>query len=356
MTELTARDVQDAAANLEPVAARTPALSALSLDQAAGWPVVCKAESLQRTGSFKFRGAYHHASSLPAKERARGLVGASSGNHAQALALAGRLLEVPATVVIPADAPAPKVEGIRALGGRVVTYHRDSENRDALVAEIAARDGLAVVPSANSRHIMAGAGTAALELLTDHPEIETLVVPVGGGLAAGTAALELLTDHPEIETLVVPVGGGLAAGTATIAKHLYPGIKVIGVEPEEGADTLLSMRCGQRIALPEVPATIADGLGHTSPSPMTWAVNSRLLDAVVTVTDLDITTAMAFAFRHLKVVAEPSGACVLAAVLAGHVPHESGMIGVVISGGGVDLPTFHRLISQATHRKEPLRV
>ncbi|MCX4573460.1 threonine/serine dehydratase [Streptomyces sp. NBC_01571] len=330
MTELTARDVQDAAANLEPVAARTPALSALSLDQAAGWPVVCKAESLQRTGSFKFRGAYHHASSLPAKERARGLVGASSGNHAQALALAGRLLEVPATVVIPADAPAPKVEGIRALGGRVVTYHRDSENRDALVAEIAARDGLAVVPSANSRHIMAGAGTAALELLTDHPEIETLVVPVGGG--------------------------GLAAGTATIAKHLYPGIKVIGVEPEEGADTLLSMRCGQRIALPEVPATIADGLGHTSPSPMTWAVNSRLLDAVVTVTDLDITTAMAFAFRHLKVVAEPSGACVLAAVLAGHVPHESGMIGVVISGGGVDLPTFHRLISQATHRKEPLRV
>ncbi|MGW6308265.1 threonine ammonia-lyase [Streptomyces niveus] len=327
MTELTARDVEDAAANLAPVAARTPALSALSLDQAAGWPVVCKAESLQRTGSFKFRGAYHHASSLTPAERTRGLIGASSGNHAQALALAGRLLEVPATVVIPADAPTPKVEGIRALGGRVVTYRRDSENRDALVAEIAARDGLAVVPSANSRHIMAGAGTAALELLTDHPEIETLVVPVGGG--------------------------GLAAGTATIAKHLHPGIKVIGVEPQEGADTLLSLRCGQRIALPDVPATIADGLGHNSPSPLTWAVNSQLLDTVVTVTDHDITTAMAFAFRHLKVVAEPSGACALAAVLAGLVPHESGMIGVVISGGGVDWPTFHRLISQSTHRKEP---
>ncbi|WP_328582647.1 threonine/serine dehydratase [Streptomyces sp. NBC_00370] len=329
MTELTARDVEDAAANLAPVAARTPALSALSLDQAAGWPVVCKAESLQRTGSFKFRGAYHHASSLPKAERAGGLIGASSGNHAQALALAGRLLEVPATVVIPADAPAPKVEGIRALGGNVVTYRRDSENRDALVSEIAARDGLAVVPSANSRHVMAGAGAAALELLTDHPEIETLVVPVGGG--------------------------GLAAGTATIAKHLHPGIKVIGVEPQEGADTLLSLRCGQRIALPDVPATIADGLGHNSPSPLTWAVNSRLLDAVVTVTDRDITTAMAFAFRHLKVVAEPSGACALAAVLAGLVPHESGMIGVVISGGGVDLPTFHRLISQSAHRKEPSR-
>ncbi|OQD51946.1 hypothetical protein BM536_037085 [Streptomyces phaeoluteigriseus] len=329
MTELTARDVQDAAANLEPVAARTPALTALSLDQTAGWPVVCKAESLQRTGSFKFRGAYHHASSLPAKERVGGLIGASSGNHAQALALAGRLLEVPATVVIPADAPAPKVEGVRALGGQVVTYRRGSEDRDALVADIAARDGLAVVPSANSLHVMAGAGTAALELLTEHPEIETLVVPVGGG--------------------------GLAAGSATIAKHLNPGIKVIGVEPEDGADTLLSMRCGQRIALPETPSTIADGLGHTSPSPLTWAVNSRLLDTVVTVTDQDITIAMAFAFRHLKVVAEPSGACALAAVLAGHVPHESGTIGVVISGGGVDLPTFHRLISQPSHRKDHAR-
>ncbi|MFE7565558.1 pyridoxal-phosphate dependent enzyme [Streptomyces sp. NPDC057539] len=132
--------------------------------------------------------------------------------------------------------PTPKVEGIRALGGRVVTYRRDSENRDALVAEIAARDGLAVVPSANSRHIMAGAGTAALELLTDHPEIETLVVPVGSG--------------------------GLAAATA---KRLHPGIKAIGVEPQEGADTLLSLRCGQRIALPDVPATIPNGLGHSSP-------------------------------------------------------------------------------------------
>nr|WSW64569.1 threonine/serine dehydratase [Streptomyces sp. NBC_00998] len=327
MTELTARDVQDAAANLEPVAARTPALTALSLDQAAGWPVVCKAESLQRTGSFKFRGAYHHASSLPAKERGPGLIGASSGNHAQALALAGKLLEVPATVVIPADAPAPKVEGVRALGGRVVTYRRSYDDRDALVADIAARDSLAVVPSAGSRHVMAGAGTVALELLTEHPEIETLVIPVGGG--------------------------GLAAGSATIAKHLHPGIKVVGVEPEDGADTLLSMRCGQRIALPEAPSTIADGLGHTSPSPLTWAVNSRLLDGIVTVTDQDITTAMAFAFRHLKVVAEPSGACALAAVLSGRVPHESGTIGVVISGGGVDWPTFHRLISQPAHRKDP---
>lgn len=326
MTDLTARNVQEAAANLQPVAARTPALSALSLDQAAGWPVVRKAESLQRNGSFKFRGAYHHASSPSTTERAHGLIGASSGNHAQALALTGRLLAVPATVVIPADAQAPKGEGIRALGGRVVTYRQDSDNRDALVAEIAARDGLAVVPSANSRHVMAGAGTAALELLTDHPEIETLVVPIGGR--------------------------GLAAGTASIAKHLNPGMKVIGVEPQEGADTLLSMRCGQRIALPEVPVTIADGLGHTSPSPLAWAVNSRRLDTVVTVSDKDITGPMAFAFRHLKVVADHSGACALAAVL---IPHESGMIGVVISGGGVDLPTFHRLISQATRRKEPAR-
>ncbi|MFJ3905676.1 threonine/serine dehydratase [Streptomyces sp. NPDC090025] len=329
MTGLDARDIEEAAARLEPVATRTPALTALSLDQAAGWPVVCKAENLQRTGSFKFRGAYHHAASLTARERANGLIGASSGNHAQALALAGRLLEVPATVVIPDDAPVPKLEGVRALGGKVVTYRRGIDDRDGLVAERADREGLAVVPSANSRRIMAGAGTAALELLADHPEIETLVVPVGGG--------------------------GLAAGSAVIAKHVSPGIRVYGVEPEGGADTLLSLRCGQRIALPEPPVTIADGLGHSCPAPLTWAVNSRLLDGVVTVTDRDITAAMAFAFRHLKLVVEPSGACALAAILSGLVPHESGTIGVVISGGGVDLPTFHRLITATPQRKEPAR-
>ncbi|MEV8340014.1 pyridoxal-phosphate dependent enzyme [Streptomyces niveus] len=163
-------------------------------------------------------------------------------------------------------------------------------------------DGLAVVPSANSRHIMAGAGTAALELLTDHPEIETLVVPVGGG--------------------------GLAAATA---KHLHTGIKAIGVDPQEGADTLLSLRCGQRIALPDTPATITNGLGHSSPSPLTWAVNSQLLNTVVTVTDNDITTAMAFAFRHLKVVAEPSGAR----------PRFT---------AGQDVPTHPRSLKRTRHR------
>ncbi|MDV5142875.1 pyridoxal-phosphate dependent enzyme [Streptomyces sp. SBC-4] len=229
--------------------------------------------------------------------------------------------------VIPADAPAPKLEGVRALGAKVVTYRRGADDRDALVTERAEREGLAVVPSANSRHIMAGAGTAALELLTDHPEIETLVVPVGGG--------------------------GPAAGSAVIAKYLNPGIRVYGVESEEGADTLLSLRCGQRIALPEAPSTIADGLGHASPAPMTWAVNSRRLDGIVTVSDRDIIAAMAFAFRHLKIVAEPSGAVALAAVLTGAVPHESGTIGIMISGGGVDLPTFHRLISATPHRKAP---
>lgn len=233
-------------------------------------------------------------------------------------------------MVIPADAPAPKLEGVRALGGKVVTYRRGADDRDALVTERAEREGLAVVPSANSRHIMAGAGTAALELLTDHPEIETLVVPVGGG--------------------------GLAAGSAVIAQHLNPGIRVYGVEPEEGADTLLSLRCGQRIALPEAPSTIADGLGHTSPAPMTWAVNSQRLEGIVTVTDRDITAAMAFAFRHLKIVVEPSGAVALAAVLTGAVPHESGTIGIMISGGGVDVPTFHRLMSATPHRKAAAHV
>lgn len=328
MNELTARAIEQAGARLHPVAVRTPALSSsLSLYQAAGWPVIVKAEGLQRTGSFKFRGAYNHAASLPAAERAPGLIGASSGNHAQALALAGQLLEVPVTVVIPDDAPAPKVEGVRTLGAEVVTYPRDGGNRDALVAELAHERRLAIVPSANSLRVMAGAGTVALELLTDHPEITTLVVPVGGG--------------------------GLAAGSAVIAKHLIPGIRVYGVEPENAADTMLSMRCDQRIALPDTPMTIADGLGHTSPAPLAWSINSQHLDGVVTVTDDDIKHAMAVAFRHLKVVAEPSGAVGLAAVLAGQVPHESGTIGVVISGGNVDPATFHRLIQTIPLRKEP---
>lgn len=322
-------DVLTAAALLDGIAVRTPNVASPALDDITGLRVLCKAENLQRTGSFKFRGAYHHATSIPHKERARGIVGASSGNHAQALALAGRILGVPATVVIPADAPNTKLEGAYALGAQVITYDRSREDRDAVVAEIAEKHGMNIIPSANSAQVMAGAGTAALELLTDHPHLTTLLVPVGGG--------------------------GLAAGTAVIAKHLSPGIRVVGVEPHAGADTLASLRAGHRVTLDQVPQTVADGLGHTIPSELPWQVNAMLLDDVVTVTDPDITFAMEYAFRHLKCVVEPSGAVALAALLAHRLPKADGEVGVMISGGGVDLPMFHDLTSSAANRKEAPR-
>ncbi|MBT2539781.1 threonine/serine dehydratase [Streptomyces sp. ISL-44] len=314
MTLLDYTRVEAAARTLEGIAVRTPAITSRALDATVGFPVLCKAENLQHTGSFKFRGAYSHTANLSEAVRARGIIGASSGNHAQALALTAQILNIPATVVIPDDAPRAKAQGARALGARIIRYQRTHQDRDAIVTKLAERDGLAIVPSANSADVMAGAGTAALELLTDHPNITTLLVPVGGG--------------------------GLAAGTAVIAKHLNPHIQVIGVEPWSATDTLQSLRTGTRVTLPTAPRTIADGLGHITPAELPFAVNNRLLDDIVTVTDHDITEAMGYAFRHLKVVAEPSGACALAALLAGQITHTDGTIGVVISGGGVDLTGF----------------
>ncbi|WP_327258093.1 threonine ammonia-lyase [Streptomyces sp. NBC_01244] len=316
---ITPDDVVEASRALRGIAVRTPHISVPALNEAAGATVIVKAENMQRTGSFKFRGAYHHAASLPADARQRGIIGASSGNHAQALALAGRLLDAPTMVVIPSDAPRAKVEGAVALGADVVLYDRRFGDRDALVADLAEQHGLTIIPSANSPLVMAGAGTAAMELIADHPEITTLVVPVGGG--------------------------GLAAGTAVIAKDLRPEIRVVGVEPRSAADTLASLRAGRRVSLAEVPSTVADGLGHTTPSELPWQVNSLLLDDVVTVADHDITSAMGYAFQHLKCVAEPSGAVALAAVLAHRLDLAGQTVGVVVSGGGVDLRMFHDLTS-----------
>jgi threonine dehydratase len=308
---------------------RTPALSLPQLAEAAGRPVVCKAENLQHTGSFKARGALHHLLQLTPDERAKGVIGGSSGNHAQALAWAGRALGIAVTVVIPHDSPAVKREGCAALDARILTYNRATEDRDAIVAGVAARDGLAVVPSADSRHVIAGAATAAMELLDDHPELRLLVVPVGGG--------------------------GLAAGTALAAHQRADSVAVIGVEPQAGRDTELSLQAGHRVRLPAVPTTIADGLGHTIPAELPWAINRHLLSAVVTVTDDQISAAMRFAAQHLKLVLEPSGAVALAAVLAGRIPAGSEPAGVILSGGGVDLPHFLRLTNTIPAREDPVR-
>jgi len=243
------------------------------------------------------------------------VVGASSGNHAQALALAGRLLAVPVTVVVPRDAPDAKVNGARSLGARIVRYDRHLDDRDAITGALAAEHGYSIVPSADDRSVMAGAGTATLELLRQAPGLSVILVPVGGG--------------------------GLAAGTAVAAKAISRGITVIGVEPGTGADTAASLRAGHLITLPAVPDTIADGLRHTSPAPLPWEVNKVLLDDVVTVADDDIAQAMRWAFDYLKIVVEPSGAAGLAALAGtGLAP---GPAGVIVSGGSVDYRTYQAL-------------
>ncbi|WP_433259479.1 threonine ammonia-lyase (plasmid) [Streptosporangium sp. CA-135522] len=313
-------DIRTAAARLAGHTARTPVLAAPALDELCGAPVVCKAENLQRTGSFKLRGALNHVLSLTAAERAGGVIAASSGNHAAALAWAARHVGIYSVVVVPADAPPLKVEAARALGAEVVFYARGGDDRDAVVADLAAKRGLAVVPSANSEQVIAGGGTVAAELLDQCEQLSVLVVPVGGG--------------------------GLAAGCAVAAKALNPAIRVVGVEPESGADTVLSLRQGGRVSIP-TPATIADGLTHHAPAPLPFEVNQALLDQVVTVTDVEIVEAMAACFTHLKAVVEPSGACALAAAMCGRIEIFSGTIGVVLSGGNIAWTTFRSLVGRA---------
>ncbi len=314
---LTNADIGQARQRLRGISAVTPALSSPALDAIAGRAVICKAEALQRTGSFKFRGAYNAVAALGQARRQRGVLGASSGNHAQALALAGQLLAAPVTVVVPSDTPGIKVNAAAILGAQVIRYDRYADDRDAMARALAAEHGYAVVPSADDRLVMAGAGTVAQELLEQAPGLAVILVPVGGG--------------------------GLAAGTAVAAKAVNPKIRVIGVEPSTGADTAASLLAGHRITLPAVPDTIADGLRHTSPAPLPWEVNKVLLDEVITVTDDSIARAMHWAFEHLKIVAEPSGAVALAALAGTGLP--SGQTGVVISGGSVDLRSFDAITS-----------
>ena len=315
---VTAGDISRARRRLRGTAAVTPALSSPALDAILGRPVICKAEALQRTGSFKFRGAWNAVAALSPEQRQRGVLCASSGNHAQALALAGQLLAAPVTVVVPRDAPVIKVNAAASLGARIVRYDRHADDRDAITGVLAAEHGHVIVPSADDRLVIAGAGTAALEFLEQAPGLAVILVPVGGG--------------------------GLAAGTAVAAKAVNRAIRVIGVEPSTGADTAASLHAGYRVTLSAVPDTIADGLRHTSPAPLPWEVNKVLLDQVVTVTDDQIARAMQWAFEHLKIVAEPSGAAALAALTStGLLP---GPAGVVISGGSVDRRAFQVIIAR----------
>ncbi|MER5748665.1 threo-3-hydroxy-L-aspartate ammonia-lyase [Streptomyces sp. NPDC002088] len=317
---ITLDDVLDAAAQLKGVAHRTPVLRSRTLDGLVGAEVFLKCENLQRVGAFKFRGAYNAASRLTPEQLARGIAAYSSGNHAQAVALAARELGTTAVIVMPEDAPRSKRDATAAYGAEIITYDRYTGDRVAIAEALAAERGLTLIPPYEHPHVMAGQGTAALELLEEVGELDLLITPVGGG--------------------------GLIAGSATAAKGLRPDIRVIGVEPETGDDTKRSLEAGHRVTIP-VPHTIADGQALHTPGELTFSVNRRLVDDIALVSDDDIRDAMRFAFERLKTVVEPSGATPLAALLAGRAGRLPRRVGVIVSGGNIDAERFASLCGRA---------
>jgi threo-3-hydroxy-L-aspartate ammonia-lyase len=316
-------DVERAARRLAGVAHRTPVLTSRTLDERVGARVHVKGECFQRGGAFKFRGAYNKISSLEADALRRGVLAYSSGNHAQAVAIAAGLLGTHATIVMPEDAPAAKLNATRGYGAEIVTYDRWAESREELGAALAEERGLELVRPYDDPLVMAGQGTVALELLEDTLELDLLLVPVSGG--------------------------GLIAGCSTAAKALRPGMRIVGVEPEAGDDTRRSFAAGERVRI-DVPRTIADGLQATEPGELTFEVNRQRVDEIVTVSDEEMVEAMVFLFERLKVVAESSGAVGVAALLSGKVDAGDRSVGVVLSGGNVGATRFAELVATCPAR------
>lgn len=283
-----------------------------------GATVLCKAENLQRAGSFKIRGAYNFMASLPAEERKHGVIAYSSGNHAQAVSLAAQLFDAPSVIVMPSDAPIAKRAATASYGAEIITYDRESQDREVLARDVAKERGLAIAPPYDHPAIMAGQGTAALELIDDAGPVDLFLAPVGGG--------------------------GLIAGCATAVKALCPDARVVGVEPAAGDDTRRSLLAGRRVRVDQ-PQTIADGLQARSPGEQTFEVIRRLVDDIVTVSDAEIVEAMVFFLDRMKLVVEPSGACAAAALLAGRLPVEKERVGLLLSGGNVGADRLAALIS-----------
>jgi threo-3-hydroxy-L-aspartate ammonia-lyase len=312
----TFADVEAAARRLAGVAHRTPVVTSRILDQTLGCRAVLKAEGLQRMGAFKFRGAYNAISQLSTEERERGVVTTSSGNHAQAVALGASLLGASATILMPSDAPASKRAATEGYGATVIEYDRYEDDRDALLDELAADLGASIVHPYDDPRVIAGAATCALELAEDAGPLQTVVVPVGGG--------------------------GLISGTAISLRAVSPSTRIVGVEPEASPDTQRSVQAGKRVRVP-ISRSIADGQLLDIPGEITFQVISALVDEIVTVADDEILDAMRLLFERVKLVAEPSGASALAAVLAGRVRGES--IGIVLSGANVSTGRFAELMA-----------
>ncbi len=325
---ISAADVEAAAARLQGVAHRTPVITSRTVDERTGAQVFFKAENLQRMGAFKFRGAYNALAQFTQQQREAGVIAFSSGNHAQAVALSARLLGMPSVIVMPQDSPAAKLTATRGYqqgqrGSEVVLYDRYTEDREAIGRRLAQERGMTLIPPYDHPHVMAGQGTAAWELLQD--------------TAAG-GPLDLL--------LVCVGGGGLISGCAVAAHHLSPGIEVIGIEPEAGNDTQQSLALG-RIVHIDTPKTIADGAQTQHSGTLTFPVIQRLVSRIETVSDAQLVETMRFFAERLKLVLEPTGVLGAAALMHGVVPARGRRVGVILSGGNVDIARYGALLTGA---------
>jgi threo-3-hydroxy-L-aspartate ammonia-lyase len=313
-------DLAAAAERLAGVAHRTPVLTSRTADAATGATLFFKCENLQRGGAFKFRGAYNAIAALPEDRRRAGVVAFSSGNHAQAIAYAARLLGVPATIVMPQDAPAAKLAATRGYGGEVVLYDRYTDDREAIGRRLAAERGLSLIPPYDHREVIAGQGTAALELFDEVGALDVIVACLGGG--------------------------GLTAGTVLAAEARAPGCAVWGVEPEVGDDARRSLAEG-RIVHIDVPKTIADGAQTQHLGELTFPILRRGAAGVATASDAALVDAMRFFAERMKLVIEPTGALAAAAVFTGAIPVRGRRVGVILSGGNVDVARYAALLQSA---------
>lgn len=320
---VSAADIEAAAKVVAPFAVRTPLLSFPVLDERAGTKVFLKPEMLQRTGSFKFRGAFNKLASIPQANRGGGVVAFSSGNHAQGVAAAAKILNMQATIVMPADAPLSKRERTKSYGAEVVLYDRDKEDREAIAGGIASNRGATLVRPYDDPFVIAGQGTAGREIAEDM---------TARGLT------------PDI--VVAPAsGGGLIAGVATAVKSRFPSAEIIVAEPKGYDDHALSLQVGHREPHPAAARTICDALMAAMPGELTFSINSKLLARGVSASDEEVAAAVAFAYRELKLVVEPGGAVGLAALLAGRIDAKGKNVVIVLSGGNVDADLFAKLVA-----------
>ena len=312
-------DVVAAAQRLQGVAHRTPVLTSRTMDEQLGARLFFKCENLQRIGAFKFRGAYNALAQFTPEQRKGGALAFSSGNHAQAIAQAAQLLDMPALIVMPEDAPASKMAATRGYGAQVVTYNRFTEDREAIADKLATERGMTLIPPYNHRDVIAGQGTAVKELLEEVPDLDYLFVCLGGG--------------------------GLLSGSLLAANALAPQCKVIGVEPEAGNDVQQSLRAGHIVKI-ATPRTIADGAQTQAPGDLTFAIIQQRVNEVLTVNDEQLVQAMRFYAERMKIVVEPTGSLSLAAAIHSGLPLKGKRVGIVISGGNVDLERFASLLSE----------